>query len=87
MIDCAKGDAVTARRYVVKMVTRGSPGWSGTLWGCGCKHLRSAEALFERRAGEVGPGDGLLLIDRQERKVLCSEGSDDPVKTANWFGW
>ena len=78
---------MSLRRFVVKMVTRGSPAWSGTLWAYGCKHLASAEALFERRAGEVGPGDGLLLIDRQERKILRANGSADPVRTASWFGW
>jgi hypothetical protein len=41
------------------------PGWTGTVWAFGCKHLASAEALFERRAVEVSPGDytALLLID------------------------
>jgi len=78
---------MSSRRFVVKMVTRGSPGWSGTLWACGCKHLVSAEALFERRKNAVGAGGGLLLIDRHERKILRAKGSVDPVRTANWFGW
>src|SRR3954452_4379745 len=67
------------------MVTMGSPGWSGTLWAIGCKHLSSADALFSRRASEVEPGDALLLIDREEKKVLRSLGSSDPEKTAEWF--
>jgi hypothetical protein len=76
-----------SRRFLVKMVTWGSPRWSGTLWAYGCKHLVSAEALFERRENDVGSGGGLLLIDRQEGKILRAMGSDDPVMTANWFGW
>ena len=76
-----------ARRYVVKMVTMGSPGWSGTLWAVGCKHRSSAEALFKRRAGEVEQGDALLFIDREVRTVLRSVGSDDAERTAAYFGW
>jgi hypothetical protein len=76
------------RRYAVKMVTMGSPGgWSGTLWAVGCKRLSSAEALFVRKAAEVGSGDGFLLIDREQKKVLRSVGSSDPKKTAAWFRW
>jgi hypothetical protein len=78
-----RGLQMSSRRFVVKMVTRGSPGWSGTLWAYGCKHLGSAEALFERRESDVGPGDGLLLIDREEKKILRARGSADPVRTAN----
>ena len=78
---------MSSRRFVVKMVTRGSPGWSGTLWAYGSKHLVSAEALFERRESEVGHCDRLLLIDREERKILRAKGCEDPVRTANWFGW
>ncbi len=75
------------RRYAVKMVTMGSPGgWSGTLWAVGCKHLSSAEALFARKTSEVGSGDGLLLIDQEQNKILRSVGSADPKKTAAWFG-
>ncbi len=70
------------RRYVVKFVTS-SPGWTGTVWAYGCKHLASAEVLFERKEVEVGAGDGLLLIDRQERIILRAKGSADPVRTAN----
>ena len=64
------------RRYVVKMVTSW-PGWTGTVWAYGCKHLASAEALFERREIEVSPGSysALLLIDRQEQQVLRSKGT------------
>jgi hypothetical protein len=75
------------RRFVVKMVTMGSPAWSGTVWTKGCKHLASAEALFARKVEEVESGDALLLIDRERRKVLRSVGSSDPEKTAAWFGW
>ena len=75
------------RRYAVKMVTTGSPGWSGTLWAVGCKHLSSVDALFARKAAEVGRGDGLMLFDREQKKVLRSVGSSDPKKTAAWFGW
>jgi hypothetical protein len=74
------------RRYLVSMVTMGSPAWSGTIWAVGCKHLGSAEALFARKAGEVDNGDALLLIDREQRKVLRSVGSSDPEKTVAWFG-
>ncbi len=49
---------MSLRRFVVKMVTRGSPAWSGTLWAYGCKHLASAEALFERRAAKLAPATG-----------------------------
>ena len=77
---------MSIRGYVVKMVTMGSPAWSGTLWAIGCKHLSSAEALFSRRAPEIGPGDALLLIDREEQKVLRSVGTSDPAKTIGWFG-
>jgi hypothetical protein len=76
-----------SRRFVVKMVTMGSPAWSGTVWATGCKHLASAEALFARKTVEVASGDALLLIDRQQRKVLRSVGSSDPEKTAARFGW
>jgi hypothetical protein len=78
------------RRYIVKEVTS-SPGWTGTLWGIGCSKLTSAEALFARKV-EQNKADGmqnssaLLLIDRLERKVLKSEGSKDPIKTARFFG-
>jgi hypothetical protein len=57
------------------------------LWGYGCEHLASAEALFERRASEVDAYGALLLIDPEERKVLRSTGTNDPVKRANYFGW
>ena len=77
---------MSRRRYVVKSVTS-SPAWSGTVWGYGCKHLASAEALFERQASEVDAYSALLLIDREERKVLRSKGTNDPVKTASNFGW
>jgi hypothetical protein len=60
---------------------------AGTVWGYGCKHLASAEALFDRQAGEVDALTALLLIDRDERKVLRSKGTNDPVTTANNFGW
>ena len=50
-----EGLQMPSRRFVVKIVTRGSPGWSGG----GCKHPVSAEALFERRESDVEPGDGL----------------------------
>jgi hypothetical protein len=49
--------------------------------------LASAEALFERQASEVDAYSALLLIDREERKVLRSKGTNDPVKTASNFGW
>ena len=44
------------------------------VWAYGCKHLASAEALFERREVEASPGScsALLLI---------------AVKTAGLFGW
>jgi hypothetical protein len=74
------------RRYVVKMVTAGSPAWSGTVWGYGCKHLKSAEALFRRKSVEVEKGDALFLIDRHRRVVLRSLGSTNPKKTADAFG-
>jgi hypothetical protein len=76
------------RRYVVKMVTSW-PGWTGIVWAYGCKHLASAEALFERREVEVSPGSysALLLIDRQEQQILRSKGTNDPVKTAGLSGW
>jgi hypothetical protein len=76
------------RRYVVKQVTS-SPAWSGTLRSIGCKHLASAEALFDRQAEdwETDTYSALLLIDREDRKVLRSVGSGDPDKTATYFGW
>lgn len=79
---------MAARRYVVKMVTS-SPGWTGTVWAFGCKHLASAQALFHRRSSECEAGDGsaLLLIDRDEGKVLQSVGTNDPEKTAHYFGY
>jgi len=78
------------RRYIVKEVTS-SPAWMGTLWGVGCRHLASAEALFARKveASKVDRMEGssaLLLIDRVEGKVLRSVGSTDPVTTARSFG-
>jgi hypothetical protein len=73
------------RRYVVKMVTT-SPGWTGTCWAFGCKHLDSAEALFARASAEAS-GGALLLLDREERRVIRSIGCTDPVKTADYFGW
>ena len=36
--------------------------------GCRHKHLSSAEALFARKAAEVGSGDGLMLIDREQKR-------------------
>jgi len=76
------------RRYVVKSVTSW-PGWTGTLRCIGCKHLTSAEVLFDRQAEEweADPSTALLLIDREDRKVLRSVGSSDPDKTASYFGW
>lgn len=74
-----------ARRYVVKLITSGSPAWSGVLWGVGCKYLQSAEILFERRKTQLADGDALLLIDRQEKIVLKAAGTSDPAKTADWF--
>jgi hypothetical protein len=75
-----------ARRFVVKAVTS-TPAWTGTLWAVGCKNRASAEALFDRKATEVSSGDALLLLDRQERVVVRSVGTTDPVKTAAYFGW
>jgi hypothetical protein len=77
---------MSVRRYVVKMVTS-SPAWTGTVWGYGCARLSSAEALFQRKVVDVVPCSALLLIDREERKVIRSTGTDDPVKTAIYFGW
>jgi hypothetical protein len=54
--------------------------------GCRLQTSISAEPLFARKAAEVGSGDGLLLIDREQKKVLRSVGSSDPKKTAAWFG-
>jgi hypothetical protein len=78
---------MAGRRYVFKFVTRGSPAWSGKVWAIGCKHLASAEALFDRRRHEVEPGDALLLIDREAQAVLRAEGTPEPEKVANWYGW
>jgi hypothetical protein len=78
-----------SRRFAVKLVAS-SPGWTGTVSCTGCVHLASAEALFERKAKseETGePYSALLLLDRQERRVLRSLGSGDPEKTAAFFGW
>ena len=50
------------------------------------KRVSSAEALFARKAAEVGNGDGLMLIDREQKKVVRSVGSSDPKKTTAWFG-
>jgi hypothetical protein len=82
------GNIMAARRYVVKMVTS-SPAWTGTVWAFGCKHLASAQALFHRRSGDVEAGDcsALLLIDRDEGKVLQSVGTNDPEQTVSYFGF
>lgn len=74
------------RRYTVKYVTS-TPAWTGTVWAYGCKHLASAEALFDRRADEVSAVSALLLLDNEEKKILRSKGSDDPVRTAQYLGW
>jgi len=73
---------MSQRRYLVKAVTS-SPVWTGALWGIACTRPSSAEALFERRLKE---GDPMLLIDREEGKVLRSVGFDDPEKAARYFG-
>jgi hypothetical protein len=70
------------RRYLVKAVAS-SPMWTGTLWATACKHLFSAEALFERKLED---DDAMLLIDRQERKVLRSVGFEDPDQGVRFFG-
>jgi hypothetical protein len=82
------GRAMPRRRYVVKQVTS-TPAWTGTLRCISCKHLASAETLFERQAEEWEPDpySALLLIDWQEKKVLRNVGSKDPEKTAAYFGW
>ena len=61
-----------------------SPAWTGTLWTVGCKHLSSAEALFERKRTN---GDAMLLVDRETGKVLRSVGFEDPEQGARYFGW
>ena len=71
-----------SRRYLVRAVAS-SPGWTGTLWATGCAHLASAEALFERKLEEGNP---MLLIDREERKVLRSVGFEDPDQGMRFFG-
>lgn len=76
---------MAGRRYVVKMVAS-SPGWTGTVWAFGCKHLASAQALFHRRSSEAGDSSALLLIDRDEGKVLESVGTNDPEKVVRYFG-
>jgi hypothetical protein len=70
------------RRYLVKAVAS-SPMWTGTLWATACAHLSSAEALFERKLED---GDAMLLIDREERKVLRSVGFKDPEQGMRFFG-
>jgi hypothetical protein len=83
---------MAARRYLVKMVTLGSPGWSGRLWGAGCTHLSSAERLFDRRLrdaeadGRFGAGDMLLLIDKESRKLLRAVGTQEIENTARSYG-
>jgi len=68
------------RRYVVKLVTE-SPGWSETVWGYGCKHLASAEELFARHEDEVDIYSALVLLDREQGKVLRCKGAD-PIRAA-----
>jgi len=77
------------RRYIVKGYA-GHPGWSGCTWANSCVTLQAAEALFAKKASGMQAGaanaDAILLIDRQERRVLKSVGTDDPVKLANAYG-
>jgi len=79
---------MATRQFVVTFVTT-SPMWTGTVRAVGCKHLISAERVFERWAAEVSDGDysAVLLIDRDKRKVINSIGSKDPEKTARFFGY
>jgi hypothetical protein len=82
-----QGVAVGARQFIVKAVAS-TPAWTGTLWAIGCKHLASAEALFDRKAADMSDGGAaLLLIDRQERVVVRSVGAIDAAKVADYFGW
>ena len=79
-----EGEGVTMRRrYVVKLVTNW-PGWSGTVWGYGCKHLASAEALYARHEDEVDSFSTLVLLDREQGKVLRCKGAD-PIRAAQYF--
>jgi hypothetical protein len=68
-----------------------SPGWTGILWAVGCSKVGSAEAHFARKgerakAEKMDGHSAFLLIDREERKVLRSQGTRDPAKTARYFG-
>ena len=77
------------RRYIVKGYA-GHPVWSGCTWANSCVTLQAAEALFAKKASGMQAGaanaDAILLIDRQERRILKSVGTDDPVKLANAYG-
>ena len=75
----------TPRRYLVRGVAS-APGFTGTTLAVLCKHLVSAERLFERKVAESG-FDAVLLIDREQKKVLRSFGSTNPEGTADYFGW
>jgi hypothetical protein len=83
-VDKAEG-LTMRRRYVVKLVTE-SPAWSGTVWGYGCKHLASAEALFARHEDEVDSSSALVLLDREQGKVLRCKGADS-TRAAQYFGF
>jgi len=78
------------RRYIVKGYA-GHPGWSGCTWANSCVKLQAAEALFAKKAIGMEAGtanaDAILLIDREERRILKSIGTDDPVRLANSYGW
>ncbi len=79
-----------SRRYIVKGYS-GSPGWSGCTWANACATLEAAQALFTKKMMAFDSGsanaDVILLIDRHERLVLGSVGTDKPEKVADWFGW
>ena len=78
------------RRYIVKGYT-GSPGGSGCTFAHSCTTFLAAKRCFEKFRDDFQHGranaDVILLIDRQEREVLDSVGTDDPVKIAEFCGW
>ena len=54
------------RRYLVRARAE-SPMWSGTIFAVACKHLASAELLFEKkRADEDHSFQVLELIDKSD---------------------
>jgi hypothetical protein len=78
------------RRYVVKGYAS-NPAWSGCTFAYACATLDSAKKCFDKLSAKFAANstdaDEILLIDREDHKVLASVGTSSPKKVAESFGW